>query len=205
MKKLIKAELAKQYPGLPKDFLGTIAEKIAPKVTDESQIEGAIAELNKGFLTITDLAAEWQREGDRRATEAVNSYKTKTPAESTTTVQTPTDTESPLEKQIREMQAKLAAMEAKETQQTVRQTLLAQLKAKGIPEAMAKNIQVNADANIEEVVNGIEADYLEIKQGLVTDGLKQNSFIPGGGNGTPSQQSILSDIDKWVGSSETAK
>ena len=71
----ILAQLVKDYPGLSKHVLGLIADKLAAKVTDESEIEGAIAELENTPISIKDYADFLQKETDRRVAAAAASKK----------------------------------------------------------------------------------------------------------------------------------
>lgn len=80
MKEKILAELQKKFKGLPKAFLELFATKLAAKVTEDSQIEGAITELDNLPVSVQDLAAEYQREGDRRVTEARRTFDQTPPA-----------------------------------------------------------------------------------------------------------------------------
>jgi len=184
----ILAELIKQYPGLSKQFLGAMAEKLSAKVTDETTIEGVVTELNTGTVTITDLAAVYQQEGDRRATEAVNTYKTKNPnpadpTKPTTEPAKPKEGESDLEKEVRLMKEKLDALEREKMQSRGKEALLAKMKEAKIPERLAKRITVTDETDIDALLAELQTEYNEEKQAYTTEALRQGSFVPGGGNG----------------------
>lgn len=78
MRNKIFSELVKKFPGLDKKFLGLIADKLAKKVTEESGIEQAITDYDNA-ASITDLATEFQKEGDRRVNDAKKEWEKKNP------------------------------------------------------------------------------------------------------------------------------
>lgn len=75
MKEKILAELKKKYPGQSLRLLGLIADKLAKTVTEESAIEGAIAELEKLPVNISELGNILQKEADFRVTEAKKKWE----------------------------------------------------------------------------------------------------------------------------------
>jgi hypothetical protein len=206
----ILAELVKQYPGLDKKFLGTIADKLATKVTEEAKIEGAVSELNTGMITITDLAAEFQKEGDRRATDAVETHKKKFPVKDDSpnpnppTPPTPGDN-SEFVKTLKAMQDKLDAMEREKKAQTGKESLIEKLKEAKIPERLAKRISVSDDTDIDALVAELKTEHEAELQEYTTSGFRQNSFQPGGGgNGGPTTSNIADAIKKHA-AAEVAK
>jgi hypothetical protein len=69
MKYKILAKLQKKFSGLPKNLLGLVAENMAKKVTEESEIDDAITALDDLPIPIEAFAKHLQKEGDRRYAE----------------------------------------------------------------------------------------------------------------------------------------
>ncbi len=91
MRTQILAKLVTKYPGLSKKFLGLIADKLANKVTDDSGIEDAIADLDNAPISIQDLASEFEKEGDRRVGDAKKLWEKNNPPKP----KSKTDTDDP--------------------------------------------------------------------------------------------------------------
>lgn len=195
MKQAIFAKLVLKYPGLPKAFLGTLAEKSAPKVTEESKIDEYLTSLETLPISVEDMAAEFQKEGDRRATEAVEAHKKKNPTppdpNNPTPPTPPADpkapappvSETPLEKMVREMKAELDGMKSEKTIGGLREQLNAKLTEKKISAILAKHIVLTPETDLDAIVTGLEADQKELMQNSVTTNLKTNNFKPGGAGG----------------------
>lgn len=81
MKQKLLVQLITKYLGMSRIFLGLYANKLAAKVTEESQIQAVIDELENLPISIPELAAEFQKEGDRRVTEAQKKAAEKKPGE----------------------------------------------------------------------------------------------------------------------------
>src|SRR5436190_20123674 len=79
MRNKILAKLAEKFPGLSQKFLGLVADKLSKKVTEESGIDQAITDYDNA-VSITELATDFQKEGDRRVTDAKKEWDKKTPA-----------------------------------------------------------------------------------------------------------------------------
>lgn len=208
-KSQILAKLVLKYPGLPKAFLGTLAEKA--KVTEESQIEGFISGLETLPISVEDLAAEFQKEGDRRATEGVEAYKKKNPAppdpnnpnpdpKKDNPPAPPAPGETELEKKFRLMEEKIAKMESDKTLGTLREQLNAKLAEKKIPAILAKHVVLTPETDLDALVTGFEADHKELMQNTVTTKIKANAFNPGGAGGAGGGAD-----DKKVASKEETK
>lgn len=190
MKQAIFAKLVLKYPGLPKAFLGTLAEKSAPKVTEESKIDEYLTSLETLPISVEDMAAEFQKEGDRRATEAVEAHKKKNPTTEPKTepktepvTEPKTEGETPLEKMVREMKAELDGMKSEKTIGGLREQLNAKLTEKKISAILAKHIVLTPETDLDAIVTGLEADQKELMQNSVTTNLKTNNFKPGGAGG----------------------
>ena len=197
MKEKILAELKKKYAGqLTTKFMESLSERLAAKVTEETQIEGAIAELENSPIKITDL----QSEGDRRATEIQNRLQT-TKAE----MQAELDElkkkpglEPPKDKddQYKLLEERLAAFEQKEKERELRGSLAERAKAKNIPPALYKNILIKSAEEIDQVVSDLEREAQEIKQSWINDGVVgEKPSKSDGGAGTDEQ--IKADIVQY--------
>jgi hypothetical protein len=184
MKEKILAQLIAKYPGVSKKFLGLLAEKQSTKVTDETQIEGVINELDNLPISVTDLAAEWQKEGDARVIAAkkewlVNPPKPDKPPK---TDPPPTDPPKPDDepawfKAYREANdAKLNGLLQEKQQQSLQQKLKSHEKLKDIPEKFWSKRQLPKDEEIDAFADEVATDYSEIVPQQT-----QGSFIPGVG------------------------
>lgn len=204
----ILSELIKQNPGRSKVFLGVLATALATKITDETTLEGQITELtNHPLFSVEEQEKVWQKEGDRRANEAVNTYKLKNPNPNDPPQppnppgpgDPPPPGETPAEKKIREMEERLNAFEKKDKDAANRQALIAKLKEKKIHESFADNVVITDDANLDEIVNGIETKYNDVKQSIINEGFQQNSFVPGQGVTNPGGATAVdADIANWA-------
>jgi hypothetical protein len=173
MKEKILAELVKKFPGLSKEFLGFWAEKMAVKTTEESAIEGAIGELEKLPIPLTDLAAAFQKEGDKRATEAAttreNSLKEKfdlvekkaAPAKPAGEDNKPGDDTgySKLEAMILNLTNKMEEKEKLSVKDAAIAKFKAQAAEKKIPEFALNGITVENEEGIAEALTKAEQAY----------------------------------------------
>lgn len=207
LKAKILVELKKKHPGLPESFLGFVADKLAAKVTEESQIEGAIDELNNGAISLTDQAAFFQSESDRRVTEAKKKWEEKTPGKQNQNKgkkkaddddDEDDDDLTEQQRQMRELQEKVAAFERKQNEQSLTEKLHQKLKEKNIPLKFAKGRIPENEQALDTLVNEIETDFTEVKQELTNQGLEQMKGSVIGGNVT--KDSVVSDIESWAGS-----
>lgn len=206
LKAQILAKLKSKFPGLSNEFLGFVADKLSGKITEESQIEGAIDELNNGTISLTDQAAFFQSESDRRVSDAKKKWEqdknqkppkagTKKPKSGEDEDEDGDDPDSTLA-QLKALQEKIEAFESKQKHQSLTEKLHQKLKEKGIPATIAKGRLPENEEGLEALVTEIETDYNEIKQGFVNQGLKEMSGAPVGGSATT--ESIKSDIDAWA-------
>lgn len=192
MKEKLLAQLVLKYPGVSKKFLGLLAEKQSTKVTDETQIEGVINELDNLPISVTDLAAEWQKEGDARVNAAKQEWL-KTPPKPdkpektdppTPTPQPPTDEPAwfkayreKQESESAEMRNKLAGIEKEKAIGSIKQQLSTKLK--DVPASIwSKRVLPETEDAIEAFVTEVKADYQAdfVEKGLL-------NMTSGGGNG----------------------
>lgn len=198
----ILAELIKQNSGQNKKFLGVLAARIAPKITDATKIEGTITELtNNPILSVKDLEIEWQKEGDRRVTEAKATFESQKqdpnqplpPANPT-----PAPGETPQEKQIRELLEWKQNTEKRDKDRERFSLLTAKAKEKKIPEWMLEGLTLKETDDIDTMVGTLETKYQGIKQEIVTSELKENAYVPRGTGDAVDAKTAENDIKEWA-------
>lgn len=207
-KAAILAKLVAKYPGLPKAFLGTLADKLSPKVTEESQIEGAVAELDNLPMSVQDMSNMFQSEGDRRATEAVEKHKKENPEPGKTDPTKTTDPPAPKKgeeenetlKLLREMQNELKAMKTEKAVGGLKDQLLAEMKKEGIPEVFAKYVTLTPETKIDDLITQLKEDSKDFIQADTTTRLKGAAAKPGGGSdgkgGAATKEATKEEADK---------
>jgi len=151
-----------------KTFAG-VAEYLEATVTDETQIETAIA-------GVEPLLKAFQGDVDSRVTAAVKKKEQELKASQRKTPQ-PKEPEAPSDDAempawAKQMFSKLETLEKKETQAQ----LMAKLKAKvteKVPESYlrGRQITIETESDIETVAASIEADYTAFKQDLINQGV----------------------------------
>ena len=182
MKQKILAELKKKFPGLQNEFLLFIAAKLEAKVKEDSEIEGAITELDT-ILPIKEQADFFQSESDRRVTEAIKKAEKK-PDEKKED-EKKDDKLSPDEetrKMLKSLSEKLEAFEKKESQSKLSERLKIELSKKKIPLQFAKRVVVESEDQLDVVLAEIETDYNEVMQGKIDSEL-EGSSRPKGSSG----------------------
>jgi hypothetical protein len=195
----ILAELRKKYPGLAANVLGLLSEKLEPTVTEEGQIETAVAGLENLPIKPQDLAAFLQKEGDRRVTEALKKKVEPTPPKDDPAPKDdPTDQSSALAKQLAALSAKLEAIEKKESQKTVTDQLHAKLREKKIPVQFASGIQIQSVEELDAAVQQAEATFTEVRQEMVNEGLVAALPKPGGSGGFDPQTKNVAAVDAEI-------
>ncbi|MEZ2446119.1 hypothetical protein AB6805_30600 [Chitinophaga sp. RCC_12] len=209
MKEKILAELGKKYPGLSKLFLGFFADKMATKITEESAIEGAVAELEKLPVSLADMAAEYQKEGDRRVTDAEKTFKAKKEKESEEKDKSKEkekekeggdDPIAKLTSMVANLTTELTNYKKEGTQKSLSQKLSEKLAEKKIPALLAKGRVVESEEELDTVVAEIEADHTTYKQGLINEELKGGKPPAGGVTVDAAKTKVEADIGSWADS-----
>ncbi len=206
MKEKILAQLKKKYVGVSTSFLGLLADKLSAKVTEETQIEGVIDELEKSGISIVDLDKFHQTEGDRRATEAAATREAKLKEQFNLVSKTPTppkkeDGDDPVDKKLEAMQKKIADFESKDAQQKFKKNAVSKLKDKKIPEAFYRELissrNFQDDAEIETFVTSVETGFNEVQQEFIDAGLsavaKPVFGKPGSDGVSPALKSFIAE------------
>lgn len=199
MLKQIQAKLEAKFPGLSKLFLGLIAAQMATKVTEESGIDAAIAELDNAPISITTLAAEFQKEGDRRVTEAEKVFKKNnppkkddTPAPGADDDKTQVKTDSETTTLLKTLLEKVGKLEGDKTQTTIRTSIAAKLKDKVPDIVWAKRQLPEKEEDVEAFILDVETDYKTFTESQ-TDTALGNLTLPKGGNGGPAGKEKASE------------
>lgn len=180
--------------GISKSYLDRLAEHYSKTITEESEIETTFTE---GVITLLQLNAdELQREGDRRVTDATDTalrnFKEKfklndegkpisveppkppNPDEPAWFTQFKIDQKAEAD----ELRAKLEGIDKAKVQEGLTEKVKSHEKLKGIPASYLKgrNLTVESEDKIEELVSGIADDYTAFKQELTEQGI--NIDIP---------------------------
>lgn len=206
MREKLLAKLKAQYPGLSNELLGLLADKAQAKVTEESQIEGYIEELEKLPISVKDFAAFLQKESDRRVTDAQkkwdDEHKKTNPSnqDGDKDKDKDKDKDDPLQKRLNELDAKLAALEAKENKAKAQEKLAKALSDKKIPAKFAKGRSVEKEEDVDALVEEIETDYTEFKQELTDQGLYGATAPVGGASvtGKADDKEVSSIVDNLL-------
>lgn len=211
MKSKILAKLSVKHKGLSKHLLGLIADKIAAKVTEESEIDAAIDDLDNQLISVSEYAKLLQQEGDRRVTEAKKTFEKQSTESDEEEEEEPEakpkgkekskggdDAIAKLTQAVAALTEKVASNEKQSKQQTLGEKLKAALKEKKIPEVMAKGRALEKEEDIDTVLAEIEADHTALKQELINEGLAGGK-PPIVGNGAPADKAkVTADIDAWA-------
>ena len=158
----ILAQLISKNPGVSKAVLTLIAKKLAEKVTEENQIEGAITEFEaNSTISIKDYADFVQKEGDSRVGEAKKKWdqenKKPEPGKEDQPPAVKKD-ESPNEmppwaKEMQDSIAKLSNQVTVNKSNSTMEDLVAKAKEKGIPEVYVRKTIIGEDFNMENTLS----------------------------------------------------
>lgn len=178
-------QLALKYKGVHKSILGLIADKIATKVTEEDQIEGAITDFETNSpISISDYATLLQQETDKRVTTALEKAakkETKTDPKEGEGQQKPTDAEDmpawakAMMQQFQGITQTISGFQAN----SIRSELKAALKAKGIPETWADDVTISEGFNPAESVASLERKWNETKQIIINKEVEEGNVFRG--------------------------
>lgn len=219
MKEKILAKLISKYSGLSKKFLGFLAEKMATKITEESGIDEAITALDNATIPITDLASEFQKEGDRRVTDAKKEWDKAHPTPATEETDDETDDEEegqegkkPKKKKkasdeppawAMKLEAKVDGLLKEKVQGTMKEKLKEKLK--DVPEKFYANWQLpEKEEDIEAFVEKVNETYTEFAQNKTDqEADAMGKPIEGKAPVKVNTQAAVNDIKAW-GAKKTA-
>ncbi len=206
----ILAQLTTKHSGVPKVVLGLIAKKLEPKVTEESQIEGAINDFETNSpVSIKDYADLMQSEGDKRVTEALKKAKTdanpnpnpSTPPADPKDVD-PKDVASLVAAEIAKALAPIQALTSGLQNKTKLDNLKAQVKAKGIPEDWAEDVVIGDDFDEEATITKLETRWNNTKQAIINKEIDEGRVFKGS---SASDDDSLADIKNYASQSSFTK
>jgi len=161
----ILAQLVSKNPGVSKAVLTLLAKKLADKVTEESQIEGAISDFEANSpMTIKEYADFVQAEGDKRVTEALKKKDEPTPPTPPKPKDDQPDDMPPWAKKLQDTVTVLGQELTKKKTESTLEQFVAKAKEKGVPEAFARKTLISEDFDIESSLAAVEAEWSSIKQ-----------------------------------------
>lgn len=190
LKEQIISQLKSKFPGvnLSKVRIDAIADKLAAKITEESEIDGKLDELNELFPF-----AEIAKQDDRLRTLEAKNKPVQQPQPQPEPSPAPSD--DPVAKKLAEMEAKLQAFEREKQQAKLQETFTKKLSEKKIPAQLAKGRTIESEEQLEAVITEIESDYTALKQQLINDGLSTSSQ-PVAASASPA--TVDADIAAWA-------
>lgn len=183
---LIIAQLVAKNPGVSKTVLGLIAKKLADKVTEESQIEGAIADFEKNsVVSIKDYADLLQTEGDKRVSDALKKAKSEPAPDPTPKPKPadPTDVASIVAAEIAKALAPIQSLTAGLQNKAKLDNFKIALKAKGVPEDWADDIAIGDDFDQEATITKLETRWNNTKQAIINKEVDEGRIFRGSGGG----------------------
>lgn len=212
MKQKIYDALVLAKPSIDKSFAGVLASQLEKTVTEESGIAAAIESLN-AILPLEGLATEYSKYGDQRADGAVKTYKSKNPGSPnpappkeevvTTLVDEPN---AAILAQLKALQDQVNKQNTEKAVSDKRAQLVTLLGDKKIDASLASLITITDQTDLDALMPTIEATFSALKQNVTTNGLKENSFFPGGGGGADlTGANAAASIDAWAASKIPAK
>lgn len=201
MREKIIAQLRKMFPGvnLSAARLNAIADKLAAKITDETEIEVKLNDLND-IMPFADIA----KEDDRvRTLEAkVRDIKPADPAKPQDPAPDPAKPDEAAAL-LKALIQKVDSLQADKVAGGMRATLKAKLK--DVPESYyAKRALPEKEEELEAFIEEVNNDYSAFKQDLVTQGL-MSSTPPAGGSGGGNAEAGKKDIEAWAASKGEVK
>lgn len=201
MKEKILAKLRALYPGLnlSQKRLDAIADKLSTKITEETEIDDKLNELNEIF-PFADMA----KQDDRlRTLEAKHKEPAPTPASSPAPGSDPKPDDVPawakaLVDSNKKLTDKLAAIEKKEYGQSMLQKLTKKLT--DIPASYySKRTLPESDETLDAFVDEVKQDYEAFKQEAINSGLKLTPGPGGsGGDGGKKPAAVSDEVKAFV-------
>jgi hypothetical protein len=212
MKQKIIARLKEKFSGvnLSNTRLDAIADKLAPKITDETQIDAKLDELNE-ILPFTEIA----KQDDRVRTLEAELKKPKPGPQPTPTPDPPkpADDGTPewakaLIQQNQAMAQKIEQLESRTTAEKLNATLVGILKEKKVPESyyhVAITGRTFKDSEeVNNFANTLVESYTKYNQELVNEGLKQQP-PPVMGKVTDHEKEVSPMMSEYLKSKEGEK
>jgi hypothetical protein len=204
MKEKIISQLKAKYPGvnLSKARLDAIADKLSPKITEESQIDAKLDELNEIF-PFADIA----KQDDRVRTLEAKTKEPPKPADTNQQNQQPSADQPPADDTpawAKALMEEVRTLKTEKQQQTIQAKLNEKLK--GVPPVFFKGRIPDSEDKIETVAAEILADYTAFQQDSINAGLETGKRpATGGASADTSKQAVIKDIENWTPQGKVAK
>lgn len=205
MKEKILQALKTKYTGVQALVLDRVADELAKTVTDEATIETAVGGVGGLITTFNSIL---QSEGDRRATEAsktaVGNYEKQHNLKEGKPIEAPkpadpndvaTIVANAVKAAVEPLQNEINQFKQKGSTEALTGKLKAKMAEKKIPEAFLKGRTIESEEKLDSVLSEIEADFTDVKQNLINEGVVVEP--PKGSVGNPS--SVDADIEAWAG------
>jgi hypothetical protein len=207
MKEKILAFLKSKLTGVSEAYLLGVADHYSKTITEDAQIE---ATLNDGAIDLLKLsAAEFQKEGDRRATDALKTFREKHGLDETGKPkdtppkkdETPKDDAPEWAKKLssdyESLKSKLESQEKEKTAAALSEKVAKHDKLKDIPASFLKgrNLVPATEADIDNLVASIEADYNGFKQEMADKGV---IVAPPAGAGGQTGEKVMTGLDDYL-------
>jgi len=200
----ILAQLMAKNPGVPKAILGLLATKLAAKVTEEDQIEGAITDFESNSLvSVADYAALLQKDGDKRVADALKKAKKEAGIE---TDEDPEKGKGGNQADISKLIADGIAAAMKPVLETIgtskvketKESLRAALKLKGVPEDWADDIHISEDFDSEATVTRLETKWNNAQQVAINKAVGDGTVFQSNGRSTTKIEDSIKEFGKTV-------
>lgn len=184
----ILAQLISKNPGVSKAVLTMIAKKLAEKVTEDSQIEGAISDYEaNSTLTIKELADFVQKEGDTRVGDAKKKWdqenkKPEQGKDDQPPVGKKDEDPEEMPKWARDLQQTVTALGQQFTVSKTNSTmedLVAKAKEKGIPEVYVRKTIIGEDFNLDNTLSELVTEWAGIQQANINTQVAGENVVTG--------------------------
>jgi hypothetical protein len=173
--------------------IDAIADKLSSKITEESQIDEKLDELNE-LHPFADIAKydDWQRtQASKQRQQQQQGGQQPNGGQ-----QHSSNDDDPMKVLLQQMQQlteKVSSFEKEKTQTALQKRLQEKMAEKKIPSILLKGRSVESEDQLDQVLSEIEADHTAYKQELVNQGFSQTS-APTGSSVIKSNDKIDADI-----------
>lgn len=181
----IFAQLAAKHPGVSKAVLTLLAKKLADKVTEESQIEGAITDYEANSpISVKDFADFVQQQGDTRVGEAKKKWDIENKKPDPNNPQPKKEDDNPNDmppwaKALQESVTTLGQQFAAKKTESTLEDLVAKAKEKGIPEAYARKTVIGEEFDLNTALSSLESEWADIKQANLNAQVASEKVVTG--------------------------
>lgn len=196
----ILASLRAKYPGMQTSLLERVAKALSKTVTEEANIQSAV---DASGELITEMADFVQKEGDRRANEAVQKHKSGEGVDPTKSSSKEGDDMPAWAKSLVEtnkaLAEKLTTFETQNVAKSQGEKLSKLLTDKKVPEKYFSKIisgkTFKDDAELEAFATEIETGWGEFQQHLADEGL---ASVPKPVFGGANKEGVSADVQNYI-------